>query len=280
MAVIPSITDNQVLINRIYEAYEKNNKGRFRLTRIGASGIGEECARAVWFDWRGVADEKIEGRILRLFKTGFIQEDRMLEDLKNAGLEVWGHDASGDQWTYTDTEGHFVCKLDGVVKGIPGAEKTPHTLEIKTSNKKGFDEMVKHGVQKSKPLHYAQMQAGMHCSGIHRALYIMICKDDEKIHTERIVYDPEECARLFERVRIVMSSNIPPTRITERVGDWRCKFCDYKSVCWENQPVLQHCRTCQHSSAVEKGEWACGLLNSVLDSKAQLAGCEHWDGIL
>ena len=280
MAAIPSATDMSELVDRVYKSYERANKGRFRLTRIGASNIGEECARAVWFDWRGAADEQIEGRVLRLFKTGFIQEDRMLEDLKNAGLEVWGHDANGDQWTYTDANGHFVCKLDGVVKGIPGAEKTAHTLEIKTSNKKGFDEMVKMGVQKSKPMHYAQMQAGMHCSGIHRALYIMICKDNEGLHMERVVYDAEEAAKLFERVRIVMASSTPPIRITEKSGDWRCKYCDYKAICWEKAPTLQHCRTCEHSSAVENGEWACGLMNTVLDSPAQLKGCEHWVGIL
>lgn len=270
----------EALADLIYESYEKANTKGLYLSRIGASGIGEECTRAVWFDWRGFSDDKPSGRLLRLFKTGFIQEDRMLEDLKNAGLEVWGYDENGDQWTYTAANGHFVCKLDGVVRGVPGAEKTVHTLEIKTSALKGFKEMQSQGLQRSKPFHYAQMQTGMHCSGIHRGLYIMICKDDEKLYIERISLDEKVVKELFDRVETVISASIPPTRIADKPDDWRCKFCDNKGVCWEGKTPLRHCRTCEHSSAIENGAWMCGLLNTELDMTAQLKGCEYYSVIL
>ena len=146
----------------LYQSYVKKADKELMLTRIGASGIGEECVRAIWYDWRGVQNSTPEGRVLRLFETGHQQEARVVQDLKDAGLMVWEvNPETGKQWTFTAFDGHFVCKPDGVVKGVPGAEKTPHILEIKTSNVNGFKEIEKRGVKEAKPEHYYQMQSGM-----------------------------------------------------------------------------------------------------------------------
>lgn len=278
MAAIPkNITD---LVDKIYETYEKANSGPSRLTRIGASSIGEECVRSIWFDWRGFAEEKPSGRLLRLFKTGFIQEDRVLEDLKNAGLSVWGHDESGDQWTYVFANGHAVAKLDGVVKGVPGAEKTPHTLEIKSSNKKGFDELSKYGVQKAKPLHYAQMQMGLLGSGLKDALYIAVCKDDERMYAERVKRDEVEIGFIQKKLEQLTTVEIPPPRITDKEDDWRCKFCDSKAVCWAREAPKQNCRTCAYSCVENDGAWSCSKLGKILEAKEQVAGCDLWSTAL
>ena len=48
--------------------------------------------------------------------------------------------------------------------GIPEAPKTWHVLEFKTHNSKSFAKLEKEGVQKSNPMHYAQMQVYMGCT--------------------------------------------------------------------------------------------------------------------
>lgn len=261
----------------IYDAYRKNESGELRLTRIGASGIGDNCVRALWYDWRGSYVTSHDGRLLRLFKTGYIQEDRVVEDLKNAGLQVWPLDPdTGQQWTYTAANGHFVAKLDGVVKGVPGAEKTPHTLEIKSSNVKGFKELQAHGVQKAKPVHYAQMQAGLWLSGLERALYVAICKDDERFYIERVAKDDEAIAEIQRKLQQLTDTMSPPPRITDKEDHWECKFCDAKAVCWQKETLLQNCRTCQHSQVGPEGSWHCDKFKEMLPFRKQHVGCDLW----
>ena len=277
MPAIPKHVEE--LEKRIYASYVRKNEGSFRLTRIGASEIGEECVRAIWLSWRGAADSVFEGRILRLFKTGHIQEDRMLEDLRNAGLEVWSHQDDGEQWTYTAADNHFVAKLDGVVRGVPSAEKTPHTLEIKSSNEKGFKETQNRGVQVAKPDHYYQMQAGMMLSGLDRALYVMINKNDERVYIERVVADQAAFDLILQKLGTLLEGTIP-VRIAESEESWKCRYCDYKAVCFHHQEPLKNCRMCAFSSPVAEGRWMCEKLNKILTHKEQLVGCELWTSVL
>ena len=275
MAAIPKETE--ALENLIYQAYEKKNSKALMLTRIGASGIGEECLRSIWYDWRGFHNDQPEGRMLRLFKTGYIQEDRVIQDLKDAGLEVWEVDPeTGKQWTYTAANGHFVCKTDGAVRGVPSAEKTPHVIEIKTSNVKCFKELQSKGVKEAKPQHYWQMQSGMWLSGLTRALYIAVCKDDEKFYIERVHKDESSIAEIQAKLDKLVNSTMPPIRIAEREGDWRCKFCDAQDVCWGKAAPLQNCRSCQHSVPAAEGTWFCEKFNEVLEYGKQLKGCDLW----
>jgi hypothetical protein len=49
--------------------------------------------------------------------------------------------------------------------------------------------LEKKGVKVSKPMHWAQMQVYMLGTKIERALYVAVCKDDDRIYTERVKYD-------------------------------------------------------------------------------------------
>lgn len=278
MAEIPN--SSHEMIDRIYAAIEKKETNKFRLTRIGASEIGNECLRAIWYSWRGYFNKKFDGRMLRLFRTGHLQEDRVVEDLKLAGFQVWEIDEShGGQWTYNDPTGHFVAKLDGVMKGVPSAEKTPHTLEIKTHSKKSFDEVVKYGVQRSKPVHYAQMHAGALFSGLKRMIYVALCKDDERYHIERLKYDEEYGENLEKKIVDLITSTMPPARLGTKEEDFACRWCDYKEVCWKEVTPIRTCRSCEYSKPQEGGEWSCELLNSQLSLEDQLKACEHYSMI-
>lgn len=277
MAQLPR--HHAALADLIYAAYERKESKELMLTRIGASSIGDECLRSIWYDWRGATNDTPEGRMLRLFKTGHIQEDRVVQDLKDAGLEVWEVDPeTGKQWTYTAARGHFVCKTDGAVRGVPGAEKTPHVLEVKSSNVKGFQELEKHGVKKAKPDHYWQMQSGMWLSGLTRALYIAVCKDNEKFYIERVEKDGSTIQDIEAKLSSLTEHMSPPPRIAEREGDWRCKFCDASEVCWGKQQPIQNCRTCQFSSIKDEGGWVCEKFNQEIPYSAQLKGCDLWTG--
>lgn len=72
-------------IERNQVAGESDNKPRFY---VGASAIGEECARARWYDFRWASKRVFEARMLRLFDRGHKEEVRVLGWLGEIGVEV------------------------------------------------------------------------------------------------------------------------------------------------------------------------------------------------
>ena len=268
----------QQMVDRIYGAIEKEEKRDLYLARIGASGIGEPCLRSLWYSWRAYDDKQFGGRMLRLFGTGHWQETRVIEDLRRAGFSTWDFDEDGKQFTYTDETGHFVCKLDGVIKDVPGAEKTPHDLEIKSHNKKSFEELKKKGVQEAKPLHYWQMQAGMKFSGLPRALYVAVCKDDEDYHIERIYPDEAVQDEVSVKINKLVEARIAPIGISADGKAFGCKWCDFKEVCTGEKEPLRTCRSCVNCVPLKQnGEWLCELHGSILSNNEQKEACDNYE---
>ena len=213
----------------------------------------------------------------RLFETGHLQEDRIVGDLKAAGLKVWEKDECGEQFQYVDETGHFITKVDGVLKGYPESEDVPHVLEIKTHNKNSFSGVQKHGVQKSKPLHYAQVQISMALSGMKRSAYVALCKDDEQIYVERIKEDKPEQDKLKKRIISLVEATIKPAGISENGESFGCKFCDMKTVCTGKVPPVRTCRSCKNCRAGENGEWGCTVTYTLLTKEQQRAACSKYE---
>ena len=61
------------IVAAIYEQYEKRGKSELSRTYLGASIIGKECKRALWYDFRWATRESFDGRMYRLFQTGFAE---------------------------------------------------------------------------------------------------------------------------------------------------------------------------------------------------------------
>jgi hypothetical protein len=169
--------------------------------------------------------------------------------------------------------------LDGVIKGVEGAEKTAHILEIKTHNKKSFDELPRFKVQRSKPAHYDQMHCGMMYSGIPRALYVALCKDDERYYVERLVMDEAHVVALKTKIKTVIGATMPPAPIADKEDAYACKWCKHKAVCKAGATPIRTCRSCEYAEAGKGGTWSCTLLNNELTPADQLKACEHYSVI-
>ena len=275
-------TSEQEIIDRIYDTYSKREADKgYYLGRLGASFLGEECARKTWLSWRGYARPGFSGRMLRLFQTGHLQEDRIVEDLRAAGLSVWARDPeTGEQLQYIDETGHFIVKLDGVVTGVPGAPKAAHVLEIKTHNKNSFAGLLKHKLQKAKPEHYVQVQAGMMLSGVKRGLYVAVCKDDEQFYVERVHPDEAVQAEASKKIIKLVNAKIKPAGISTDGEGFGCKFCDMKPACLGQVAPERTCRSCVHADpAIITGEWVCSFTGVTLSKPAQLRACEHYEAL-
>lgn len=56
---------------------------------LGASIIGHDCKAYAWFVFRWVKKEIFEGRMLRLFDRGHLEEERIIKWLRAIGVKVW-----------------------------------------------------------------------------------------------------------------------------------------------------------------------------------------------
>lgn len=255
MAKLPQPT-----LDAIWSLYESREAEAPKRGYLGGSEIGEECARRLWYSFRHVKQEKFSGRVLRLFETGHNEELRVVQNLRDIGCEVLTEDPqTGQQFRFDSLAGHLSGGIDGAVLGLPEAPKTWHLLECKTSNTKNFKKLQKEGVQKAKPMHFAQMQTYMHLGKFTRAVYICVNKDTDDIHLERVNYNKIEAERLISRARGVIESAQPPEKISSNPSWWQCKFCPYIDVCQTGDEIpAKNCRTCVHASADTKdGGWRC-----------------------
>ena len=243
----------------IFEWHEKNRKSAHR-PHLGGSQIGNPCSRALWYMFRWCDSPSFDGRHVRLFETGDLEEDRFVKELRAIGARVWDRDPeTGKQIRFTACDGHFALSLDGVVEHIPDAPGKPHVLELKTANEKSFNETKRNGVEKAKPIYFAQVQVGMALSGIHNCLFLMKNKNNDDIYGERIKYDPAMGLQLVAKAEQIIFSDKPPAKLNNDPSFYLCRFCDYRHVCHEGRPPEINCRTCAHSSPERGGDgsWSC-----------------------
>lgn len=263
------------LVSLLDATYEKNAEDG-RRPHLGASVIGHECLRHLWYSFRWAKRPAFSGRMLRLFETGHREEVRMIRDLRNSGMTVSTGPSEDEQWRFTESEktgGHFSGALDGAVIGLPEASDTWHVLECKTHNAKSFEKLQKDGVEKTKPIHYAQMQVGMLLSGMDRALYLAKNKDTDAYDTERVSLDKLYAKGLVVKASEIVSSPEAPPGISRDPSWFACKFCDHHPLCFEGERMEKSCRSCVHVGVGDESRWWCQKHNKVLGLEDQKAAC-------
>lgn len=269
MATLPSI---DTLVSKVDAAHEAAHAGdwKSRQWNLAVSQLADPCERKLWLRLRRAGFESHDGRLLRLFRRGSLEEKSAAEDLRAAGCNL----------RYTGEEqlevrcGHLRGFLDGVIlSGDPDAPKAVEVWECKTFNRKSFDELEKKGVEACKPEHYLQMQVYMRLVQdvlrklsdspelvVDRARYWAVCKDDDRIHTERIELDRKAADAALEKAeRIALSEHIPAP-VSDTPGWWQCRNCMFDGFCHQIHrigPEGVNCRTCAHCTPKPDGNWFC-----------------------
>lgn len=286
MALLPPTVTT---ISKIYDHYVSRQKASPPRTHLGASEIGQECERKIWYGFRWVKENEFPGKILRLFDTGKLAESRLIADLSSVGVSVKPFDMkSGKQYRMELFNGHFGGSLDGLCQGVMEAPKAWHVLELKTHNDKSFQDLIKKGVEKSKPEHFIQMQTYMGMSheiglpeigAVDRALYFAVNKNDDALYTERIKYDGEVYLRIKEKVKRIIFSDRPLPKISEKEDFYQCKWCNFAGICHAKKEISfekanKNCRTCLFSTVAQDGRWHCSKWDKNLNVAEQKHGCE------
>lgn len=266
------------VIPHIGDAFDPE-ESTFR-SHLGASLIGRECARELWYSFRWATDRKHEGRMIRLFNRGHLEEARFIAMLLMIGCQVYQQDAAGNQFRISHAQGHFGGSGDGIIIGVPDVPDQPVLGEFKTHNDKSFTQLIDEGVREYKFEHYVQMNCYMRKMGINYALYLAINKNTDELYGEIIIINPELADQFLDRGEKIVFAKEAPAKINESPGFYKCRFCDHRPVCHLKKPPEINCRTCKHSNPIENGQWACTLHNTILTKEDQLKGCNEYKGFL
>ena len=273
----------RVSVKILDESLEANQEQDHR-SHLGASLIGHTCGRHIWYSFRWYKKEQFNGRMLRLFQRGHEEEDRFAEWLKQGGLEV-SHVKPEPQLRFFLPDGHFSGEIDGVVKGLKESPNKDHVLEFKTYSHKSFLSLIglsekeykskrdvisfKADTKTTKPQHYAQMQAGMGLSGIDRAFYLAVNKNDDCIAYDRLRFSQKFYDSLIDKATGIIHMQIPPPKISENPSWFECKFCKFKDICHGEEQPEKNCRTCKHSKPNYKNGWDCQKYNKPITTEQQ-----------
>lgn len=287
----------QKILPHIGDAYRQDEDG-FR-SHLGASLMGTECGRSLFYGYRWAAKPKFDGKTLRLFNRGHLEEGRIIALLSMIGVQVYQQDENGKQYRISHHRGHVGGSGDGIAIGIPDLPPGYSCLlEFKTHGEKSFVELAGKvdtdtlrrtgrtrfiggkGCKEAKFEHYVQQCIYMRKMNLGASLYVAVNKNTDHIYMELIAADNELADQYLNRAEKVVDCKEPPERISNSPGSFSCMWCNFKSVCHFKEPMDKNCRTCKHSSPGETGDvWYCSLKGATLNKAAQVAGCEHHEQI-
>lgn len=234
---------------------------------LGMSSLGSECWRSLWFSFRWSAPIEISARLNRLFNVGHNAEPLLVADLESIGIKT--HHTCADQMEFVAVERHCLGHPDGFGINIPEAPTSEHLLEFKTCNGKKFKEFTAKGCQETNYTYYCQCVLYMHMSETTRALFMVTNKEDSAYYFERINENKTLAKHLLQKAESIITSEdlTQFKRIANDSSFYKCKWCDYQSVCWQMTAPAKNCRTCKYADILPEGKWECSKHNKLLTTK-------------
>lgn len=194
---------------------------------IGASSIGSECLRQIWYQYKGYKSEGISAKTRRTWAIGKWLEQAVHEWLFSCGVIVW---RNYPELVHPEMN-FFRGNVDGVIVTSLKDHTPKYILEIKTAKDASFNMFIKQSVNVWNPRYYAQIQSYMGMSGIDRAYILVLNKDNSDLSDELVDFDEEYYKKLEEKALMISSSPFEPPRISNSPLWFKCKMCSYREVC-------------------------------------------------
>lgn len=230
---------------------------------LGASRWGEECERRLGYEYfkaPQMPERKFQGETYRIFDMGHDGEARMAEYMRYAGFALHTEKEDGSQWGFAVAPHPEtgVARLSGHIDGgisagpelslpcwVSGAAADapvvyPCLWETKALGNRSFNDVLKKGIKKSKPVYYAQVQ--VYCSYLrleNGCLFTCINRDTGEVYGEWIPFDPVAAQEASDKGVKIISVSDPRElpRMTNDPEHFKCKFCPFAETCWSSPQV-------------------------------------------
>jgi len=210
------------MVNSIVDMIEAKRAGdNIPRQHLGLSEIGHKCPRWLWYAHHNTPSKPIEGRIIRLFRTGNIIEDAIISDLESIGIEV-----TDRQREVVIVNGNITLRghIDGIASG--------QLLEIKSASEKYFKQLLKVGYEKWNPKYKAQAHVYMVLCDLEECMVVVENKNDSNLYIETLKLDRDYVTKLLIDVFAAITLPEPPERICPDVSWYESKCCKYQEFCF------------------------------------------------
>jgi len=257
---------------------------------LGASIIGHDCSRFLWYTFRWCFKEEFNGsndeekhsnagRMQRLWNRGHREEDRYVEFLKGIGAQVWTVDPqTGKQFKMSSVHGHYGGSMDGVIV-LPQLYNITEPMlgEFKTNNTgKNFNDLLEGGVNATKPQHYIQMSCYGQKYNLRYCAYFNTNKNDDDLYIEIVKLNFNLATQMEAKAEKIITSQTPPPKLSENPTYWKCVYCPAKLVCHQNKKPESNCRACIHASPSINAEWHCNHWKALIPRDVVPVGCPQY----
>ncbi len=226
------------LPNKVLGYYASKAESKTR-GYIGASILGHACERRIWLDWNGVSApvSKTPEEILKTgsreekFNRGRHEEERLIKALQGAGYLIIDR-----QGAFSVLDGNFQGHIDGIIIDEKGSK---YILEIKSTQEKYFNALVRSGVKKTFATYYLQCQMYMHFFNIPKTLFLAVNKNNGEIYQVALEANEAVIEIGLKKINKIIShgQDMPAT-----LGDANdvppkmpCQYCDFVNFCYQNQ---------------------------------------------
>ncbi len=260
---MPPIPTETVVTQNMYEAAARAREAP--RTYLGMSGIGEPCARKIWYAFRGYSPLPAEGRACMIFDLGDRVEDAVIHWLREAGYSI-----VGQQTDFSAHNGFFRGHCDGMIDGITSRR---HILEIKSANDKKFHAFQSLGIRAVSETYYAQVQCYMGYSGLDRAIWVVMNNNTCELYTERAYFNKEDFDRYHQRALDIITAQDPPEEEKSNL----CQWCDYRVWCSAPMSAIQTSQSCGTCTWLDMGlEPRCQHHDHSFPLKKWGVSCADW----
>ena len=231
---------SQYIIQEIDRGIKDKENKQPRRKYLGASSLGEECARKIQYRYMGQQVDEGKGfppKTLRTFSLGHAIEDLMIMYFRDAGFDL-RTEKGGEQFGFAVAEGEIKGHIDGVIVGGPLPIQYPMLWECKSANDRKFAEFVRKGVAEANPVYAAQVamyQAYMDLTD-NPCCFTVLNKNTSEIHIELIPFNQDLAQSTSDKavniIRATRGNDMLP-RIAQNDDFFMCKWCEFRNTCWD-----------------------------------------------
>ena len=243
LATVPPVSSlDDIISQRIDQALQKQHAQQAHRDYLGASSLGEPCARKLQYQYLAITPDKatmFSGATLRIFARGHTMEAMMLDWLRSAGFIVQTASSDQQKLGFSVADDRIQGHADGVIVDDTLAENHdsyPMLWENKALGHRAWRTLANKSIAVAKPIYASQVALYQAYLGLDKnpALFTAINADTMEIYSEYVPFNAELAQQMSDRAVMILRACeaqewLPP--LSHDPCYYRCKTCPWQQRC-------------------------------------------------
>ena len=217
----------------------RETTGKMRLSSIGKKD------RQLWYDYNGYEKEPLPTATKIKFLLGHIIEELTLFLVREAGHKV---DKCQEEVTVSGVKGHIDAEIDGEL------------VDVKSASPYGFRKFFNGTLIDDDPFGYIyQISSYAKAMGKDKGYFLAVDKSNGFMTLLKTDVSDVKPEKRISQLKKLLDKKTPPERCYKEVEESNgnkklpigCKFCDFKTLCWQDSNDGFGLRNFKYASGTE-----------------------------